>query len=62
MKPMNWINDLKIGTRLNLIMSGFILLGFLFFGIYVKFCTAKSNSHNNRGEYATAAERPSRGY
>jgi len=32
---MNWINDIKIGTRLNLIMSGFILLAFVFFGIYV---------------------------
>ncbi len=29
------LNDLKIGTRLNLVMGGFLVLAFAFFGIYV---------------------------
>lgn len=32
---MNWINDIKIGTRLNLLMSGFVVLAFAIFGVYM---------------------------
>ncbi len=32
---MEWMNNIRIGTRLNIIMSGFVVLVFAVFGIYV---------------------------
>ena len=31
---MNWINNLKIGVKLNLLMGGFVVFGFIAFGLY----------------------------
>lgn len=38
---MEWMNNIKIGTRLNIIMSGFVVLVFAVFGIYVSSILAK---------------------
>jgi methyl-accepting chemotaxis protein len=43
------LNDLKIGTRLNIIMGGFLIIAFAVFGIYVN-NVLQNQIHNSTDE------------
>lgn len=40
---MNWLNNIKIGTRLNMVMSIFVLVVLISLGLYINSAMKKPN-------------------